>query len=676
MKKLKLIYLIPLVFLLRIYSVSAQQISAADSVKLYEKLYLKTRSDSALARLYFSKSRYYRRLNNDSALIYGKRLLAFSQKNHKVGWEIGALGNIEYVLRERGELAEALNIQLQELDLARRSKTGTFEGEALNSIGNTYMDMGDARTGLKYYQASLEVLKNAVATHQPAGLYWELNENSNIGNAYEALHMPDSALFYELRMYHNKDFPVDLRPELVGRIGEANITLGRYREALNYYRKGVAPADSLKSNLDILLLNYQMAGAFDKLNMPDSGIYYAHKAFVEAKSTSIRSVALNSSRLLADLYSRRNNIDSAYHYQQIAARYNDTLFGAEKFSRIQHVLSDEQQRQQKLLREQERLKRRYQLIGSIAVVVFLLTIVLLVWRSNRVQRDQNKRLAVQKTQLTEQRDELQTLLGELKTTQSQLIQREKMASLGELTAGIAHEIQNPLNFVNNFSEVSVELLDELKEEARSGNAEEVIAIADDLTENLTKINHHGKRADGIVKGMLEHSRASTGQKEPTDINKLADEYLRLAYHGLRAKDKSFNAELVTHFDESLPPAKAIPQDMGRVMLNLFNNAFYAVHQKQQTSGADYKPTVEVSTSVQNGQVQINVKDNGIGIPENIKDKIMQPFFTTKPTGQGTGLGLSLSYDIVVKGHGGRIDVQSENGEFTEFILSLPLTEKS
>ncbi len=268
-------------------------------------------------------------------------------------------------------------------------------------------------------------------------------------------------------------------------------------------------------------------------------------------------------------------------------------------------------------------------------------------------------------------------LTELRATQRQLIQSEKMASLGELTAGIAHEIQNPLNFVNNFSEVSVELLGELKEEAAAGNTEDVIAIANDLTQNLEKIRHHGKRADGIVKGMLQHSRASSDQKELTDISALADEYLRLAYHGLRAKDKGFNAELTTHFDEKLRKIDVVPQDVGRALINLFNNAFYAVSQKAKTAGPDYKPTVEVSTSAPQppkGGVEvviISVKDNGNGIPDVVKDKIMQPFFTTKPTGEGTGLGLSLSYDIVVKGHGGTIEVQSAEGKGSEFIIKLP-----
>ena len=259
----------------------------------------------------------------------------------------------------------------------------------------------------------------------------------------------------------------------------------------------------------------------------------------------------------------------------------------------------------------------------------------------------------------------------LKATQSQLIQSEKMASLGELTAGIAHEIQNPLNFVNNFSEVNKELVDELQSELKSGNTKEAIDISNNIRDNEEKINHHGKRADAIVKGMLQHSRSSSGQKEATDINTLADEYFRLAYHGLRAKDKSFNATMKTDFDDSIGNVKIIPQDVGRVILNLITNAFYAVTEKKKQLNGEYEPTVLVSTKKNKDKVEIKVKDNGDGIPQKVLDKIFQPFFTTKPTGQGTGLGLSLSYDII-KAHGGELKVETKEGEGAEFIILLPV----
>jgi two-component system, NtrC family, sensor kinase len=275
-------------------------------------------------------------------------------------------------------------------------------------------------------------------------------------------------------------------------------------------------------------------------------------------------------------------------------------------------------------------------------------------------------------QLTQQKEALQQTVDELKATQTQLIQSEKMASLGELTAGIAHEIQNPLNFVNNFSEINTELIAEMREAINKGDLEEVKALANDIADNEQKINHHGKRADGIVKGMLQHSRSSTGIKEPTNINALADEYLRLAYHGLRAKDKSFNATMKTDFDESMGNINVIPQDMGRVILNLITNAFYAVNDKKKLlAGQPYEPTVTVSTKKANGKAVITVSDNGNGIPQKALDKIFQPFFTTKPTGQGTGLGLSMSYDIVTKGHGGELKVSTKENEGATFNIILP-----
>jgi len=278
-------------------------------------------------------------------------------------------------------------------------------------------------------------------------------------------------------------------------------------------------------------------------------------------------------------------------------------------------------------------------------------------------------------ELTRQKEALEATVAELKKTQAQLIQSERLASLGELTAGIAHEIQNPLNFVTNFSEVSTELLDELKGGPLahlSGPQKEIAAeLLDDLTQNLKKISLHGERAASIVRGMLEHSRSSSSEKQPTDLNALADEYLRLAYHGLRAKDKSFNATLKTDFDPDLGQVGVVAQEIGRVLLNLFTNAFYAVSEKKKSSPNDYQPTVSILTRRVGVGVEICVRDNGTGMPEAVRQKIFQPFFTTKPSGQGTGLGLSLSYDIVTKGHGGTLSVKSEPGQSTEFCVRLP-----
>ncbi|OZV69036.1 sensor histidine kinase [Winogradskyella aurantia] len=291
-----------------------------------------------------------------------------------------------------------------------------------------------------------------------------------------------------------------------------------------------------------------------------------------------------------------------------------------------------------------------------------------------IEELEQKRAAIEKTN-----EALNKSLKDLKMAQAQLVQSEKMASLGELTAGIAHEIQNPLNFVNNFSEVSKELLEEMLEELKNGDMEEVNAIASDVIANLEKILHHGKRADGIVKGMLQHSRTNSGEKEFTDLNQLVDEYLRLAYHGLRAKDKSFNAALETHFDTSIGKLNIIPQDIGRVVLNLITNAFHACDDKKKLlsdkGNSDFQPTVSVTTKKIKQHIEISVADNGNGIPDKIVDKIFQPFFTTKPTGEGTGLGLSLSYDII-KSHGGVIKVNTKDKQGTTFIISIPVKSKA
>jgi signal transduction histidine kinase len=282
-------------------------------------------------------------------------------------------------------------------------------------------------------------------------------------------------------------------------------------------------------------------------------------------------------------------------------------------------------------------------------------------------------VAERTAELRKQKEELEITLHELKSAQTQLIQSEKMASLGELTAGIAHEIQNPLNFVNNFSEVNRELIAEMKHEINVGNMAEAKNIAKDIQDNEEKINYHGKRADAIVKSMLQHSRSSSGKKEATDINALADEYLRLAYHGLRAKDKSFNAKFQTDFDDRIGPINIVHQDIGRVLLNLINNAFYSVSEKQQQDIPGYEPTITVTTKkIGESRVEIRVADNGNGVPKKVLDKIFQPFFTTKPTGLGTGLGLSLSYDIIKRGHGGELKVETKEGEGAEFIIILPI----
>jgi signal transduction histidine kinase len=374
--------------------------------------------------------------------------------------------------------------------------------------------------------------------------------------------------------------------------------------------------------------------------------YYANAALKMASGLKVGTNIASSAELISNAYKRMGKIDSALVYLTISKQVEDSInkVRTERLTEFQNLGFEEQMRLEKKVQEDIVYQNKVRTIVLFSGLGILAALAFLFYRN--IRQKQKANLVLQKT------------LSDLQSTQAQLVQSEKMASLGELTAGIAHEIQNPLNFVNNFAEVNAELIDELETEANKGNLEEVKLLAKDIKENETKINHHGKRADAIVKNMLQHSRQSSGQKEPTDINALCDEYLRLSYHGLRAKDKSFNAEFETKFDTALAPIRVVPQDIGRVILNLINNAFYAVNERQKNEkDSEYKPRVTLTTKKQADQVVIEVADNGTGMPEQVKEKIFQPFFTTKPTGEGTGLGLSLSYDIV-KAHGGVLHVET------------------
>ena len=374
---------------------------------------------------------------------------------------------------------------------------------------------------------------------------------------------------------------------------------------------------------------------------------------------------------LTRVYKSKNMPDSALKYAELNIAISDSLSGPKQIQQLQRVTLEEQERQLQLAKEKEDLQDRYRIIALSFVIGVFVLLAIILWRNNIRKQQTNRQLSAQKDQIATQRNNLEKTLNELKATQAQLIQSEKMASLGELTAGIAHEIQNPLNFVNNFSEVNKELLSEMKEEIEKGNLDEAKSLAGNVIDNHERINEHGKRADAIVKGMLQHSRSSSGIKESTNINALAEEYLKLAYHGFRAKDKHFNVTLKTSFDEELSTLNVIPQDIGRVVLNLLNNAFYAVQEKTKST-VDYEPAVSITTRKSEDKALISVKDNGNGIPEKVLDKIFQPFFTTKPTGQGTGLGLSLSYDII-KAHNGELKVVTKEGEGSLFILVIPAT---
>jgi signal transduction histidine kinase len=429
---------------------------------------------------------------------------------------------------------------------------------------------------------------------------------------------------------------------------------------------------------DMLVYTYRvLANFYVKEKNKDSALYYAQIA--ANIHIPVHSMDLGDDfEILARSYELNHKLDSAYKYQVIALATYDSIYKnrIKGLTGFQQLSFDQQKQLQQLEADKMSVQNRTRMYTLFAGLGLTMLISFFLYRNSRQQKKANLLLQQQKNETEQQKLKAESALQRLQATQQQLIQSEKMASLGELTAGIAHEIQNPLNFVNNFSEVSSELVDELKGERSKvdGERDEELEneLLDDLSNNLQKITHHGKRADAIVKGMLEHSRANTGQKEPTDINSLADEYLRLSYHGLRAKDKDFNADFKTDFDESIGKIQVVPQDIGRVLLNLYNNAFYAVNEKKRQLNGTFGPTVSVSTKRSGDKVEIVIKDNGNGIPQKVVDKIFQPFFTTKPTGQGTGLGLSLSYDIV-KAHGGELEVETKEGEGAEFIITLHAT---
>ena len=377
---------------------------------------------------------------------------------------------------------------------------------------------------------------------------------------------------------------------------------------------------------------------------------------------SLRLNVLRDYKLLAEVYENVNDSKKANQaYKSFVSLQDSLLIEQDKYRTLSFELEQQMNDKELSISKLQSDNKIYSLTRNFSFGIASLLFLLALGIFFRFKSKQKANKILEKT------------LTELKSTQAQLIQKEKLASLGELTAGIAHEIQNPLNFVNNFSEVSTELVDELAEEQQKPDRDPELEaeLLGDLKQNLQKINHHGQRASSIVKGMLEHSRASSGEKRPTDLNALVDEYLRLTYQGMRAKDKTFNTELQTDFTPNLGLVEVVPPDIGRVLLNLFNNAFYAVQQKQKSAPADYQPTVTVSTKQTSDGIEIRVGDNGTGIPDAVKAKIFQPFFTTKPTGEGTGLGLSLSYDIITKGHGGTIEVASVEGKGTEFVVTLP-----
>ncbi len=601
---------------------------------------------------------------------FNENLKIFKQKNDSAG-----LADCYYVLagfyRTIGLLDQAIyhmkkSVSYMRADTAIDSSLFPFSDPVGRNvwfnntgvIGYYYLQKGDYNEALKYTSIAFNDYKRSKSA-----------VNQNIPNTMAQAKLLsgklDSVMYYTdmiLKNEKNKTNPDFIAASLqikglylikTGELEEAEATLMKCWQLIE---ENNIPPDARPGTM---APDYYLALIRIEQNRIDEAIALLEKDIDRLKSQ--RLSVLRDYKLLAKLHEQTGNHKKANEALQAYISLEESLqadqakYGSLSFETEQQM--NEKEFSIAKLESQNKissLSRNF----SIGIAVLLLLIAAGIY--NKFHSKKKANLVLEKT------------LTDLKSAQSQLIQSEKMASLGELTAGIAHEIQNPLNFVNNFSEVNTELIEELKSEIEKGNLDEVKAIANDIADNELKITHHGKRAGDIVKGMLQHSRTNSGQKELTNINALADEYLRLAYHGLRAKDKSFNAEFQTDFDPTLPKINVIPQDIGRVLLNLINNAFYAVNERSKKNEPGYVPIVSISTQLKaNSQLLIAVKDNGNGIPEHIKDKIFQPFFTTKPTGQGTGLGLSLSYDIV-KAHGGELSVETTENEGSEFIIILPV----
>ena len=615
---------------------------------------------------------YYQENNRMAALFYFEEMLKLAKKTKQKVWEAEALsrngyvscllqnysGGLKYLLLAKN-LASQKDIEKEMWNPGLLSKKNAAYDVRITVLCDisTHLSLvhsfsGDYVKSLEYQrnvQKINEVLKDTVLMSL---LFL------NMGESYLGLMQLDSAesAFKKSVYYSNKSGYRKYNGLTFYDIGRIYEMRNNDEEAKKYYRL------SIKTNIetespDFEGMGYQaLANLSKKAGNVDSALYFSRQALkvYQHINDTLGLIAAYSS--LSSALDASYQMDSAYHYLKKAIILKDALNKEGRIKSFQLAGFNEQ------LKLEEQKAQQLRTITKIRTWSFIAGIAVLLFMSGFFYRNYRRQRKDKTT--------IENAFTDLKSIQAQLIQSEKMASLGELTAGIAHEIQNPLNFVNNFSEVNTELIEEMKEQLAMGNQQEAIEIANDIRENELKINHHGKRADAIVKGMLQHSRKSEVVREKTDINALCDEYLRLSYHGMRAKDKNLNADFKTDFDKSAGKINVVPQDIGRVLLNLINNAFYAVNERQKTDGENYKPIVSIQTKKMNNSVEITVTDNGNGIPASIKDKIFQPFFTTKPTGQGTGLGLSLSYDIV-KAHGGEIKVETKQGEGSEFSIQLP-----
>ncbi len=664
---MKAIFKIFLLLLLPFFVQGQSFKSTADSLRM---ALASATTDSARFDISYSLLSFYQESKRDSAVYYADKAIAIAKKNNLLLDVASALDGKGYPLMHMRKLNQSLQCFLEAVKIAedpendnrtfyRKSKAEASKYR-LSLLANIHHDWG-------HLMGSVNLDEQILHYRQTEKLAIELGDsvmlafvNMNLGDVYTRKGRYDTALVME--QHAAKLFLRSGDKRYLGlvytHIGNIYLNKKERGKALEYYHKAIQT--SLQEN-NVSNLNYNYNRLSDYyLNEQnyDSCLFYARKGMEGFLSMGNMNMELWYT-LMYKGFRLRNDRDSVLKYQELALIAKDSSYkkDVDNLTELQRTSFAEQQRLQELEQEKSNSKnklRNYTLLGLLAI--FLIAGVLLFRNNLQKQKAKSK---------------IEQAYAELKATQSQLIQSEKMASLGELTAGIAHEIQNPLNFVNNFSEVNTELIDEMKEELKKGNTTDAVQLAEDIKQNNVKISFHGKRADSIVKGMLQHSRTSSGQKEMTDINNLADECLRLSYHGFRAKDKSFNAKTETRLEAGLPEILVASQDIGRVLLNLITNSFYSVAQKRKQTGEGYEPKVEVSTRKSGESIEIKVRDNGTGVPPIVLDKIFQPFFTTKPTGEGTGLGLSMSYEIITKGHGGQLVVDTKEGEYAEFRITLP-----
>jgi two-component system, NtrC family, sensor kinase len=660
---------------------SKAQQSYIDSLQHELKI---AQNDTTKITVLIAISQYYGESKPDSSVYFAEQRLTIARKLDLPLDEVDALIYMGYGLVNLGNYPLALQYLVEALKIAedpgseknirQLSANETPIKARLTALASVHLQLGNV------YRATGNIEQQLYHFKQCEKITTEIKDMSllsfahiQLGLTYISQEKLDSALYFELRALEHRadDYTKFYRGKILNSIGLIYYKKSNYKLSRQYLADAIRESQGQNMLQPLGDAYVNVANLLGKTRDSDSSLWYAKKGLEIFQSTGSLYGLKDAYTALSEAYKMRNNIDSAFLYQGLAMVAKDSLNNTEKVKQFQNIGFNEQIRLRELEQEKIQIQNKISTYVLLAGIVVFILITFLLFRNNRHRKKAN-------TILGKQKAELQTTLLDLKNTQSQLIQSEKMASLGELTAGIAHEIQNPLNFVNNFSDVNTELIEELNTERLKPNPERnqqlENEILNDIKENEQKINHHGKRADAIVKNMLQHSRASSGKKEPTNINALAEEYLRLSYHGLRAKDKSFNASMKTDFDESIGKINIVPQDIGRVILNLINNAFYAVDEKKKApqppkGGVEYEPTVIVSTRKEKDKVEIKVEDNGNGIPQKVLDKIFQPFFTTKPTGQGTGLGLSLSYDIV-KAHGGELNVKTKEGQGSEFIISL------